>query len=102
MRKRPESRFAIWKKHKEPFSLATIPIADWNRDLSPRAAPRVFKGGEDFGGGADKLLEGDRGARRESVSAVYLYRGVGGAAMVFDFKAVPTATVDELPAPKKR
>ena len=39
-----------------PFSLVTIPVTDWNRDLSPWAARRVFKGGEDFGGGADAFL----------------------------------------------
>ena len=40
----------------QPFSLVTIPVTDWNRDLSPWAARRVFKGGEDFGGGADAFL----------------------------------------------
>jgi len=30
---------------------------DWNRDLSPWPAKRAFKGGEDFGGGADALLD---------------------------------------------
>lgn len=39
-----------------PFSLAVIPVEDWNRDLSPWATARVFKGGEDFGDGADELL----------------------------------------------
>ena len=40
-----------------PFSLATVPVTDWNRDLSPWAARRVFKGGEDFAGGADAFLQ---------------------------------------------
>ncbi len=40
-----------------PFSLVTVPVTDWNRDLSPWAARRVFKGGEDFGGGADAFLQ---------------------------------------------
>ena len=35
----------------------TVPVADWNRDLSPWAARRVFKGGEDFGGGAKVFLQ---------------------------------------------
>ena len=39
-----------------PFSLVTVPVADWNRDLSPWAARRVFRGGADFGGGADAFL----------------------------------------------
>lgn len=30
---------------------------DWNRDLSPWPEKRAFKGGEDFAGGADALLE---------------------------------------------
>ena len=51
----------VWGTAREltarPFSLVTVPVEDWNRDLSPWAAPRVFKGGKDFGGGADKLLE---------------------------------------------
>ena len=29
---------------------------DWNRDLSPWPAPKAFKGGEDFSGGADEHL----------------------------------------------
>ena len=40
----------------QQFSLVIVPVADWNRELSPWAAPSVFKGGEDFSGGADKLL----------------------------------------------
>ena len=31
--------------------------ADWNRDLSPWFAPKVFRGGEDFSGGADAFLQ---------------------------------------------
>ena len=50
-----------------PFSLAVIPVADWNRDLSPWAAKSVFKGGEDFDGGADELV---RELEREVVPAV--------------------------------
>lgn len=38
------------------FSLAVVPVTDWDRELSPWAAKRVFKGGADFGGGADGLL----------------------------------------------
>ena len=34
-----------------PFVLAALPVADWNRDLSPWPAPAVF-GKEDFQGGA--------------------------------------------------
>jgi len=37
-------------------ALAAIDGADWNRDLSPWPAPRAFRGGEDFTGGADGFL----------------------------------------------
>ncbi|MBR1658791.1 MAG: alpha/beta hydrolase [Oscillospiraceae bacterium] len=40
-----------------PFSLVTVPVTDWNRELSPWAAQRVFKRGEDFSGGADTFLQ---------------------------------------------
>ncbi len=40
-----------------PCSLAAVPVSDWNRDLSPWAAKRVFKGGEDFGGMGDATLD---------------------------------------------
>ena len=40
-----------------PFSLAAIPIGDWDRDLSPWPSKAVFKGSEDFGGGGDATLE---------------------------------------------
>ena len=49
-----------WKSAQElakrPFSLTVVGIDDWNRDLSPWAAKSVFRGGEEFGGGADELL----------------------------------------------
>lgn len=52
---------AVWEETRKrtgrPFSLAVIPVEDWNRDLSPWTNPRIFKGGEDFGGGADDMLE---------------------------------------------
>ena len=37
------------------FTLETLPVADWNRDLSPWAAPAVF-GDEDFSGGGAATL----------------------------------------------
>ena len=36
--------------------LVAIDQVDWNRELSPWPAPRAFKGGADFGGGADAYL----------------------------------------------
>lgn len=39
------------------FALAVCADFDWNRDLSPWAAPPVFKRGEAFSGGADAMLD---------------------------------------------
>ena len=36
--------------------LVPVPCSDWNRDLSPWPADGVFKGGGNFGGGADAFL----------------------------------------------
>ena len=38
------------------FRAAALPCEDWNRDLSPWAAPRAFKKGADFAGGAPAFL----------------------------------------------
>lgn len=40
-----------------PFSFAAFAVADWNRDLSPWAAPPVF-GKEPFGGGGEAHASG--------------------------------------------
>lgn len=45
-----------------PFSLAGLPVEDWNMALSPWPAKAVFKGSEDFGGGGDATLR-DLGIR---------------------------------------
>lgn len=37
-------------------SLAAVSGADWNHDLAPWPAKAVFRGGEDFGGGAEETL----------------------------------------------
>ncbi len=37
-------------------TLVCIGGADWDRDLSPWPAPKVFRGGSDFSGGADDFL----------------------------------------------
>ncbi|MCG2730334.1 MAG: alpha/beta hydrolase [Acetobacterium sp.] len=37
--------------------LVAIDQVDWNRDLSPWPTKRAFRGGEDFGGGADAYLK---------------------------------------------
>lgn len=43
----------------EELSLTLVSISgmDWNRDLSPWKAEKVFKGEEDFSGGADDFME---------------------------------------------
>ena len=38
-----------------PVLLASIDGMDWNGDLSPWPAPKVFRGEEDFSGGADRF-----------------------------------------------
>ena len=53
---------AALKLGASPFPMAAIPVADWDDALSPWRAPQPFKGGKDFGGGADaflRALEGD-------------------------------------------
>lgn len=44
------------KKNRWRCALAVAPVADWNAELSPWPAPAVFRGGADFGGGADAFL----------------------------------------------
>lgn len=39
-----------------PFSLAALPVENWNAALSPWPAKAVFKGSGDFGGGGDATL----------------------------------------------
>lgn len=41
----------------DSLMLISVGGIDWNRDLSPWKAEKVFKKGEDFGGQAEKLLE---------------------------------------------
>lgn len=38
-------------------TLVRIPVEDWNRQLSPWPAPACFKGGEAFGGRAERFLD---------------------------------------------
>ena len=47
----------IWSRLDEPKPmLVTIAGTDWNAELSPWKAERVFKNGEDFAGGAEQHL----------------------------------------------
>lgn len=41
---------------KADVTLALMPVADWNRELSPWKAEKCFKNGENFGGGAGEYL----------------------------------------------
>ena len=41
----------------EPKPALICVSADWNRDLSPWFAPKAFRGGKDFSGGADAFLQ---------------------------------------------
>ena len=47
---------AIEELSENPFHLITVKVDSWNNDLSPWKAPAVF-GNEDFGGGADNMLQ---------------------------------------------
>ena len=47
---------ACLKDQGDLASFAYVKVPDWNRDLSPWAAPAVF-GNEDFAGGADAFLD---------------------------------------------
>ena len=50
-----EDEELLQKGRKESFLI--IKADDWNRDLSPWPAQRVFKKGEDFAGGADETID---------------------------------------------
>ena len=47
---------AMEELSENPFHLITVKVDSWNLDLSPWKAPAVF-GNEDFGGGADNMLQ---------------------------------------------
>ena len=47
---------AVEERSERPFSLAVIPVADWEDELSPWKAEKVFRGGRDFGGGGETFL----------------------------------------------
>ena len=53
-----EEAQAVWSMLKEPRpTLAAISGVDWNRDLSPWPAPKVLRGGGDFGGKGQAFLD---------------------------------------------
>ncbi len=47
---------AVFEALDKACTLVCISDVDWNRDMSPWPTTRVFKGGEDFGGGAPAWL----------------------------------------------
>lgn len=52
-----EDAAKVWALLKAPRpALAVVSNIDWNRDLSPWAAPRAFRGSNDFGGGGPTFL----------------------------------------------
>ena len=55
-----EAPDAIWKETRRltgrDFCLAALPVADWENELSPWKAEKVFRGGKDFGDGADETI----------------------------------------------
>lgn len=67
-----------------PVFLASIDGMDWNGDLSPWPAPKVFKGEDDFSGGADgfaDFLENEAFSRESTFSDKPLRRMMAGISM---------------------
>ena len=54
-----------------PFRMAAIPVTDWDRDLSPWPAPQPFKGGAEFGGGAEAFLRALEGESLPALRAAF-------------------------------
>ena len=56
-----ESAAGVWEKYsalsERPCRLAAVAADDWGNELSPWPAPKVFKGGSDFGAGADAKVK---------------------------------------------
>ena len=51
---------AVWKETRRltewEFCLAALPVTEWENELSPWKAEKVFRGGRDFGDGADGTI----------------------------------------------
>ncbi len=52
-----------------PGTVVQVKVDDWNRDMSPWAAEKCFKNGEDFGGGAGEFIARLTGAIPEFEAA---------------------------------
>lgn len=58
-----EDAQTVWAMLEEPKpALAAISGVDWNRELSPWCAPKVFRGGKGFAGGGGGLHPAGGGA----------------------------------------
>ena len=60
-----EDANAVWEETRrltgQSFCLAAVPVTDWENELSPWKAEKVFRGGKDFGDGAgETILELER------------------------------------------
>lgn len=53
----PDEADKVWQLLSCKCVLVCIGGVDWNRDMTPWYHPKVFAGGEDFGGGAGRYLE---------------------------------------------
>ena len=55
-----ENSKAVWEETRrltgQSFCLAAYPVTDWENELSPWKAKKVFRGGKGFGGGADETI----------------------------------------------
>ena len=55
-----EDSDAVWKETRRltgrDFCLAAFPVVDWENALSPWKTEKVFRGGKDFGDGADETI----------------------------------------------
>ena len=75
----------IWEQSGKRCVLMCVTGIDWNRDLSPWKAGKVFDDGEDFGGGAEDYLKCLRGrlvpAAERELSWTVRYRGIAGYSM---------------------
>lgn len=51
----------VWEEYQKTGGpdccLAAIRVSDWEKTLSPWPAPKVFRGGSDFGSGADEHIQ---------------------------------------------
>ncbi len=66
----PQTGSAVLDLIETPCALACVEGADWNRDLSPWPAARVFARGADFAGGAPAYLPALRALMEQAESSL--------------------------------